>query len=337
MRWAFTLLLLPAFATAEDRLAVLEFFGRPSGAYCQAAAPAMLTLQGEMEGRALLLEYDYDQFRSGRVDRWWAAHSGGGSVALPIVMVGSGYQISSAPTSYLATYRAMLGAELARPPAAALQAWARPLGNALRVYVRAENRSAAPLSPADSAAFWVLVWEDGRIGLTDTWVRATTSKPLAATLDPGGTTTTIVDVPAFTAVDRTRIRSLVLLEHRPDAGTYDMLQAAVSSTAALVVTPGQVSLGATQPAVEVSLAGPHVLTWTATCDVPWLQITPTSGSLPARATVSLVGGQPPVGAPTGHVRFDATGDGMSFTAESTVATEGRVFRVRRRLYQTPDH
>lgn len=337
MRWAFALLLLPAFAAAEDRLAVLEFFGRPSGAYCQAAAPAMLTLQGEMEGRALLLEYDYDQFRTGRVDRWWAAHSGGGSVALPVVMVGSGTQISSAPTSYLATYRAMLQAELARPPAAALQAWARPLGNALRVYVRAENRSAVPLSPADSAAFWVLVWEDGRIGLTDTWVRATTSKPLAATLDPGGTVTTVVDVPAFTAADRTRIRSLVLLEHRPAAAKFDMLQAAVSSTAGLAVTPAELTLGAARPAVDVDLAGPHVLGWTATADVPWLEVTPASGSLPGRATVGLVGGQLPAGAPTGHVRFEATGDGMAFTVEVTVTTEGRVFRVRRRLYQAPDH
>jgi hypothetical protein len=160
---------------------------------------------------------------------------------------------------------------------------------------------------------------------------------LAVTLEPGGTTTTIVDVPAFTATDRTRIRSLVLLEHRPVAPKYDMLQAAVSNAAALVATPGQVTLSATQPAVEVSLAGPHVLNWTATCDVSWLQVTPTSGSLPARATVSLVGGQPPDGAPTGHVRFDATGDGMAFTVEVNVGTEGRVFRVRRRLYQAPDH
>lgn len=336
MRWALPLLLLSAPVAAEDRLAVLEFFGRPAGTYCQAAAPAMLTLQTEMEGRALLLEYDYDQFRTGRMDRWWAAYSGGGSVALPVVMVGSGYRISSAPTNYLETYRAMLQAELARPPAAAVQAWARSIGDALRVYVRAENLSATPLSPANSAALWVLVWEDGRIGLTETWVRATASKPLTVTLDPGGTATAVVDVPAFSANDRTRIRSLALLEHRLAGGKYDMLQAAVSTTAGLVASPGQVTLGAAQPAVEVSLTGPHVLEWTATSDVPWLELTQASGSLPAHATVRLVGGQPPVGAPTGHVRFDATGDGMAFTAELTVATEGRAFRVRRRLYQDPN-
>jgi hypothetical protein len=56
----------------------------------------------------------------GRVDRWWAAYTGSSSVYLPLVMVGSGYEVIQGSVAYEREYRRMLNDELARAPGAAL-------------------------------------------------------------------------------------------------------------------------------------------------------------------------------------------------------------------------
>ena len=113
LRWILVALLLGAtFGAAEDRFAVLEFFGRPNGAFCSAAGPAMKALQRQMEGRAVLLEYDYDAFRYGRQERFWA--TGVSATYLPLVMVGSGYRTSSGSVNYESVYRSMINQELDR-------------------------------------------------------------------------------------------------------------------------------------------------------------------------------------------------------------------------------
>lgn len=320
--WCGALLLVTAAAAAEDRLAVLEFFGRPHGQYCQDAAPAMIALQGEMEGRALLLEYDYDVFRTGRVDRWWDAFPGGGTVYLPLVMVGSGYRWSMGPVDYYSVYRSMLEAELMRLPAAEVVAYSRRMGQVMRVYVRVENRSGSTLRPEDDASVWVLLWEDARRGLTDAWVQATAVHPLTSPLEPGAEVTFTVDVTPASAVDWGLVRSLALVDHRSEGEKYDMLQAAVSVPAALEVTPGEVTLSASNPTAEVLLEGPHVLTWGTTVTVPWLEVRPSAGHLPASVTVNLVADAVPPGQQTTLLTFDASGDGMSWAASVTVSAEG---------------
>lgn len=331
MRCALALLLVVATAAAaEERFCVFEFFVRGSGTYCQAAAPAVRALQSEMAGRAVLLEYDYDAFTHGRADRWWAAYTGSPSVFLPLVMVGSGYMVDQGPVSYAARYRAMLDAELARAPAAQVRAWSQRVGTGLTIYVRATNLAGVPLTTDHASAFWAIVWEDARVGLTDTWVRATASKALNATLAPGDTTTATISVPTVAAADWERIRALVLLEHRPTGtGEYDMLQAAVAAPAALEVAPTQLALGPTSPSAQLALEGPHVLSWTATPEVAWLQVAPASGSLPATATISLVG--TPAASQTGVVRIDASGSGIQTTVNVAVTTQGTQRRVRQRL------
>ncbi len=333
---AAALLVLTALpAVCEERLAVLEFFGRPGGQYCRDAAPSVIALQQEFEGKALLLEYDYDQFPSGRVDRWWAARSGGGTVYLPLVMVGSGFRITSGPVDYYSVYRTMLNAELARPPDARVEAWSRRQGNALKVYVRVENRGVASLTTANNAAVWLLVWEDVRRGLTDTWVRAVAVTPLVATLNPGASTTALLTTPALSGVDWDHLRSLALLEHRPGGtGRYDMLQAAVAAPASLAVSPERLELTPLVPSSTVTIQGPHVLSWSATTDAPWLAVEPTSGTLPATLTVSLTGNQPPSGT-AADVHVTASGDGMSFSASFVVTSAVESPRLRRRLGAVP--
>lgn len=320
---------LPVFA--EERLAVYEFFGRPGGQYCRDAAPSVLALQQEYRGRALLLEYDYDQFPSGRVDRWWAARSGVGTVYLPLVMVGSGFRTSYGPADYYSVYKSMLNAELARPPEARVEAWSRRQGNTLKVYVRVENRSTAALTAANSAAIWLLVWEDVRRGLTDTWVRAVGTHYLTATLGPGASTTAVLTTPTLSGVDWNHLRSLALLEHRPGGtGRYDMLQAAVAAPAGVTVSPSQIELTPVVRSGTVTLAGPHVLSWSATTDAPWLALEPASGTFPATLTVSLTGERPAPGA-TADVHVTASGDGMSFSASFAVETAVESPRLRTRL------
>jgi hypothetical protein len=311
------LFLLSAEARAEERLGVFEFFGRTTGSLCQGAAPDVISLQRDLAGRAVLLEYAYDTFNSGRITRWWDAYSGTGTVYLPLITIGSGFSVCQG-TEHPSHYRAMLEAELARPAEASIHAWSRRSGSGMQIFVRAENSSAKPLTADQLPTLWAIAWEDARIGLTDTWVRATSSLTLSGTLPPGGVATATIDLPAVPANDWSRIRSLVLLDHRPAGSSrYDLLQASISRPAALEVTPGTMTLDASKPEAEVAIDGPHVLSWSATPDVPWLEVSPTSGGVPSVPKVRLVGSPSPSDK-IGTIRLAASGGGMDFSATVTV-------------------
>jgi hypothetical protein len=319
---ALVFLLLSTDASADERFGVLEFFVRGSGTYCQAAAPSVIALQDAMEGRAVVLEYPYDTFNKGRVDRFWAAYTGP-SPFLPLVSVGSGFDVSQGPVDYATRYRQMLDAERTRPPRAALRAWSRRLGSGLQVFATIRNLDVATLGPDRQSTCWLIVWEDGPIGLSKTFVRGTIAKAIATGVPPGGTTAVTIESPSLGTVSWQNVRALVLLEEFPPGGTrYDMLQAAVAQPAGLAATPATASLGPGAAEVPVTLDGPHVLNWSASVDVAWLEVSPASGALPATATIRLVGA-PPAGA-SGTVRFSATGEGMSFTATVAVTAEGPV-------------
>jgi hypothetical protein len=230
----------------------------------------------------------------------------------------------------------MLDAELARPPQAEITAFSRRVGNALRLYVRAVNRRAAALTSADGPAIWVIAWENGRIGVSDTWVRAAARSAIAAPLDPGATVTATVNTVAFTPTNWSQVAALALVEYRPGgAGKYDMLQAAVARPATLTASPGELGLAPSSASAEVALDGPHVLAWTAAADVPWLQVTPSGSGLPATATISLVSAALPAAGGTGAVRFDASGDGMEFSTTVTVTAPGQARPIRRRFHSLP--
>ncbi len=315
-------LLVAAALAAEDRLAVLELFGRKQCGNCQAAGETLTTLQAQLGARAILLEYDYDAYRSSlRVNRFWQA--AGSAAYLPLVMVGSGYRTSSGPVSYERVYQGLIDDELARPPEAAVVAYFRRSGDTLRVYVRAVNTGSEILSLRDQPTLWVVAWERRPIGVSSAFVRAALPLPLSAPLAPGGRATAVIDTPPLQGVDWSRMASLALFERwvgNTESGHYDALQAAVALPAALAVTPRPLTLSAGGSAA-LTLEGPHVLTWTATSDVDWLQVEPSSGTLPASPTVSLAPGRGPVGAAAGTLRIEATGDGMTFAQSVQVAVQ----------------
>ena len=112
-----------------------------------------------------------------------------------------------------------------------------------------------------------------------------------------------------------RLHFLVLADYQPaGTGAYDMLQAAVALPAAFDATPDTYSflVDAAAPADQsfpVQFNGPDWLTWSATTDVPWLDVTPASGSVAAPPTVSVKAGMLGAGWQEGHVNFTTTGGG----------------------------
>lgn len=331
LRWVLFLLLIAALSAAEDRFAVFEFFGRPQGAFCSAAGPAMTTLQNEFQGRAVLLEYDYDAFRYGRQERFWA--TGASATYLPLVMVGSGYRTSSGSENYEAVYRSMINAERERPPRASVSAFWRREANAMRAYVEVRNLGETNLEIDQDAAIWLIAYENANIGVSSTWVRSTSQQFLPYDLAPGETTSVVVDTPSISGADWGRMAGVVLVEDRPDGyGDYDMLQATEAQPAGVFASPGRLLVAPTGSGAEVELTGPHVLSWSATSDVPWIEVTPSSGdSLPATVVLTVRADLRPPADREGIVSFSASGDGMSFSTTVDLKVGAYVRRVGRRV------
>jgi hypothetical protein len=315
---------------AADRFAVLEFFGRPNGAFCSAAGPAMKSLQRQMEGRAVLLEYDYDAFRYGRQDRFWA--TGVSATYLPLVMVGSGYRTSSGSVNYESVYRSMINQELDRPARAEVSAFWRRNGSAMRAYVQVLNLDDAPLEIDDEARIWLIAFENTSIGVSTTWVRSTAHQLLPFDLAPGESAEAVIDTPSMAGVNWNLMDGLVIIEDRSGgSGPYDMLQAAEAIPSGLTAVPDSLVLSVNGSEAEVVLTGPHVLSWTASSNVPWIEVTPDSGSLPAVPTLRV---RRELLARTEHegiVTFSATGDGMEFSAAVNVTAGSLLRRGTRRV------
>lgn len=331
LRWvSIALLLCATVGVAEDRFAVLEFFGRPTGAYCSAAGPAMITLQRQMQGQAVLLEYDYDEFLFGRQDRFWA--TGASASYLPLVMVGSGYRTSSGPVNYEAAYRSMISDDLARPPLASVSAYWRRKANFMRSYVEICNLGNRDLKIDEEAAIWLIAYQNAAIGVSKTWVRSTAQRYLPFDLAPGETATVVIDTPAMSGIVWNQMACLILAENRPGgSGTYDMLQAAEALPAGLAAAPDVLALGLHGPGAEVALTGPHVLSWSASSNVPWIEATPSSGSLPTTVMLTLRPELRPPSETEGEVSFFATGDGMTFSTAVRVTVGGQCRPAGRRV------
>jgi hypothetical protein len=326
------LLLAAALAAAEDRLAVLEFFGRQGCSICSTAGPALTSLQDEMRGRAVLLEYDYDSFPFGRLDRFWVSQPS--ATYLPLAMVGSGYRATSGPAEFEDVFRSMLDDELARPARAEVAAFWRRNWNYMRVYVEVRNLGDADLEVDDEGSVWLIAYENSAVGHSTTWVRSTEQQSLPFDLAPGELATVVFDSPPMSGIDWDTINGLVLVEDRPTAdGVYDMLQATHALPADLVITPNAVELDRRTREIEIALAGPHVLEWTAASNVPWIEVTPSSGGVPATATLTYHPELQPLLDTEGSVTFSAAGDEMSFESAVVVTAPPRLGyrRATRRL------
>jgi len=322
LRWSFVpLLLIAAVAAAGDRLAVLEFFGRQGCSICSSAGPALTSLQHEMLGRAVLLEYDYDSFPYGRQERFWA--SGASATYLPLVMVGSGYRTSSGSVDFEQVYRSMLDDELARPVRAAVSAYWRRTTSAMRVYVEVKNLGDTDLEIDKEAVVWLVAYENASVGHSTTWVRSTVGGYLPFDLAPNESIDVVLDSPPMSGVDWERMAALVMVEDRPRrSGAYDMLQATEALPAGLTAEPNALEMDRRGSVSEIVLTGPHVLTWSAVSGVPWIEATPSSGDLPTTVTLTYRPELRPPLEMEGTVTLSATGDDMSFETTVIVTVPG---------------
>ena len=289
----------------------------------------------------VFLEDDVDAPFGRRYDRWWAAYGSSASVYLPLVMASSGHRISNGPVDFRPVYGAMVDAELARPAQAEVEAWARRVGNAMRVYVRVVNLAPATLSAsANAATVHALVWEDKRVHVTARTVRAASWAEVAAPVAPGASHTAVLTTASLAGVDWGKLHAVALVDYRPGGrtGPYDLLQAALAAPPDLAVTPAEVAATTAELAADgtlatVSLRGPHVLNWTAASSALWLTATPGAGAVPGSATLAVVRGLLPFGVSEGKVTFAASSaDGLAFTREVTVRVDARRLGGRGRLH-----
>ena len=334
LKWlVFLLVSGGSIAAAEDRLAVVEFFGRTTCGNCAAASETVVELQQELAGRAVLLEYDYDNFLRGRQDRFWA--TGVQADYLPLIMVGSGYRTSSGVVDFDPVYRGMVEDELARPPRAEVSAYWRQVGTKLRVYVEVENTQQEYLEVDNSASVWVIAYESPPSveSNTETYVMSTAQWSLPYDLGPGETITKLIDTPYMDDVQWDRMHAVVLVEDRPGCGCaeYDMLQAAEAVPASLTAVPDTVTAGRSGYSNEVELEGPYLLSWTATSDVPWIEVSPSSGNRLTTVTMTVNEELRPSLETEGAVTFSATGDGMSFETVVDVAVGARFRKAGPRM------
>jgi hypothetical protein len=137
------------------------------------------------------------------------------------------------------------------------------------------------------------------------------------------------DSPPMSGVDWDRMAAVVAVEDRLGGGEgYDMLQAAEALPAGLTASPSNVEMDRRGNGAKIALSGPHVLSWSATSDVSWIEVMPASGDLPATVTVASDPGSGPLPGAEGTVTFSAAGDGMDFTKTVTVTVGAAGHRWR---------
>ena len=228
--------------------------------------------------------------------RWWAAFDGS-YVILPMVMVGSGYQISSGPVDFYTTYKNMIEAEKARPPLADVSAYYQRVGNHFDVRVAVINKSGVELYYTNEATVHVIVYEEAKVNITGRFVRAATATQISTPLAHGQTASFDLTTADIAPLDWGKVHVVALVDYLPQPnGPYDTLQAAVAVEGQdFAVTPDKVVflVSPTDTAIppqQLTVAGPPQLTWQVAGGADWFAVSPTQGDTSTKAQLSLVMG-----------------------------------------------
>lgn len=258
----------------------------------------------------LFLEADIDHPLGSRKSRWWAAHYAGGggpTVNLPLVMADSGHQVSTGPVAYYSVYKAMVDAQLQRPPQVAIRATARREGNRVRATARITNLTGAPLS--SQAILTLLVYEEAHIGLAERYVRAVAEIPISPPIPPSGTADLQLATTDIAGVNWDKIRSVVLVDWPGPTGAWDMAQAAMPLPVDFAVRPNPIALmvdpqDGPSRSIPLTLLGDPQVTWEAASDSAWLTVDPEQGTMASPLTLQVSGLS--AGWKTGVITFTAT-------------------------------
>jgi hypothetical protein len=174
-------------------------------------------------------DVDDDSISGRRLSVWFGAWGTGKTAYLPLIMLGSGFQVRSGSVDFYSVYRSMIEAELARPPKASIDGYCRREGNRIRFSGRLTNHSGVPLSTAgNSAALTGIVAEENLSAARHRWVRMTASLSVAETVAPDATSFFSFTTAELTGVDWSALHPLLVADYKPGGNVpaYDMLQGA---------------------------------------------------------------------------------------------------------------
>jgi hypothetical protein len=231
---------------------------------------------------------------STRLGRWWAAY-GGRDASYPFIMVDSGNQFSNGPVDYDIIYSNMVDNSMLRPSQANVAAYSWRNGNKVDFYVQLLNLTEVVLSPSNAAAIHGIIYEDTDVGVTSRYVRAVVSIDIP-NLNPGAMATYTFETDDLEGVNWENLHFLVFADYIPpdSLGAYDMLQAALSI---LVPEPFNVKpnplwfmidpTDPPDPSHPLHFEGANFVNWSALDSIPWLTITPASGSYDTQPLVTI--------------------------------------------------
>jgi hypothetical protein len=179
----------------------------------------------------LFPDHDVDSrdISGGRLNVWLAAYGIGKTAYLPLIMIGSGFQISTGGVDFQPTYAAMIDAELSRPPKAWLSAFGRREGDRIRLSGRFINQAGVPLSSAaDAASVNGMIYEENFSLAHHRWVRAVVKSSLGQEIAPDASTVFSLLTPVLAGVNWALLHPLVFADYKPGGNVpaFDMLQAA---------------------------------------------------------------------------------------------------------------
>jgi hypothetical protein len=256
-------------------------------------------------------------------------------VALPEAMVSSGHQFvdgsvafpGATTEKYYSAFRSMVEAELSRPPEAVIEAYSHRVGDKIDFTVWVTNHTEETLwISSNNATVNAIVYEDKHEIVTDRIVRAAVNVNLSPSLAPFETAAFVVETPTLGGVDWNQLHSVVFIDYSFPGGNgaYDIPQAAVPLSPDFLVGPDPIVFlmdpdDSGDQTIPMQLRGPHHLTWSATENLAWMNLSHDSGSPLTPPDLSVIRNQLTEGWQQGTVSFVATSDdGLYFSRQILV-------------------
>ncbi len=303
-----------AAPAADPRLVVFEAFLRPNGcANSKAAAPEINRLAADYaDENVLFLEYNPDSASNNRLTHFFAAQ-GGGSAALPLVMVESGFRYTAGyHTNFYGDYAEMIDTVQSLQAMVGLSATWEQVDDNANVYVTVLNTSGIKLTKSNAHLHLIVYAEEARedeapfTHLTNRYVLGDYQYTLA--VDKGAQVSLTKTLEPIDSREWADVKILALVDYLQANGTYFSLQAAVATPEAqnTTVSVDQTSLNLVLPVAETStytqtvhIAAPKSYTWAVTVNaarpaagqssgVSWLEVSPTNGTGPGTLVVSFL-------------------------------------------------
>ena len=210
------------------------------------------------------------------------------------------FETGADETTY-GVYKGMIDRSQLRSATADITATYARTDNSVTVKATVTNNTAVTLSVQNKAAVHAIVYEDYRASKTNHAGRGSAKTDISY-LRPGHSETFMITLNLTNVVDYNKLHYIVVVDYKTTGtktnGVYDQPQAAiavegdVTPPIAFVVSPGSFNFAiktgdATMPSGEINITGDSSQSWTALVDHDFVQLSATSGSVPAVVTVDI--------------------------------------------------